>query len=409
MYKIYLDLLSLISINQIKCVSFSMSKFTKYCVVACENSKARCSMYFSDNFLFSLTGEKSRDPSEACMDYYFDEKKSPLITWVQPNGHNRRPCQFHGRYALYGNIDSLSDILLTNSFEERQNRKFDLHNTVLDQKLMKTPPKPKCTISESRTGSTQRFSTQNSLYSATMYAGCSQSSSDITIESTCDYGVNYNGISEQRTLNDKDLKFKIKNEFACHGAWEVPISETAQKNQFEERTWGSKHHINSDMTSLRRSSNRRQYGGQDARAQQLTGYNHNRPQKLKKDIIVLSTNSYDSYQHGQQESSVGKSQKFTCLSYTEMDDGTLFAKVGQDACIDYVEPYSNVDNDVIQWDSDQRSRLTYFNISSSGPCLQALTGSASSFHSTSQIYCAIVMSYLIVLTFASASHLSKLF
>ena len=101
---------------------------------------------------------------------------------------------------------------------------------------MKTPPKPKCTISESRTGSTQRFSTQNSLYSATMYAGCSQSSSDITIESTCDYGVNYNGISDQRTLNDKDLKFKIKNEFACHGAWEVPISEGAQKNKFEERT-----------------------------------------------------------------------------------------------------------------------------------------------------------------------------
>ena len=330
---------------------------------------------------------------------------------MQPNGHNQRPCPFSGRYSLFGDTKSLSDILLTNSFEERQNRKYDLHNTVLDQNLVKAPSKPKCTINDGTTSSSTRNSAnQNSFYSATMYAGCSQSSSHISIESTCDYGVNYNGISEQRTLNDEDLKFKIKNEFVCHGAWKIPIAGNKPKSMFGESNWDRKQRISSDISSIRGSS-RSQYA-QEARIQQLTGYNHhNRPQKLKRDIIVLSTNSYDSHQHHHPESS-GKSQKLICLSYTEMDDGTLLAKVGKDACNDFTDSLDYIDNDVIQLDRNKRSRLTYFNISSSGPCLQALTGGASSkssLYSTSQNNCAIVMSYLIVLTFASTSYLSKLF
>ena len=364
---------------------------------------------FKVSILF-IAGEKSRDPSEACLNYYFDEKKSPLITWVQPNGHNRRPCPFSGRYSLFGNIHSLSDILLTNSLEERQNRKFDLHNTVLDQNLMKISSKPKCTIDQPAIGSTSYFHNPNSLYSATMYAGCSQSSSHISIESTCDYGVNYNGISDRQTLNDKDLKFKIRNEFVCHGAWQVPIENSKRS---VESKWERQQHKSSAISSLR-SSSRRQYG-QEARIQQLTGYNHNRPQQqLKRDIIVLSTNSYDNghqQHHLDEASSGGKLQKLICLSYTETEDGTLLAKVGTDACNDYAEQFDYLDNDVIQLDGNERSRLSLFNISSSGPCLQALTGAASkpSFYSTSQNNCAIVMSYLIVLTFASTSYLSKLF
>ena len=326
-----------------------------------------------------------------------------MITWVQPNGHNRRPCPFSGRYSLFGDTSSLADILLTNSVQQRQDRKFDLRNTVLDQTLARPSSKPKCTINDdspSRTRTARFSSAQESLNSATMYAGCSQSSSHISVESNCDYGVNYNGISERSTLNDEDLKFKIKNEFVCHGAWQIPIKQNKVQNRFGESEW-------------ERQKIRRQYGGgQEARIQHLTEYNQkSRPQKLKRDIIVLSTNSYDSYQHHHQETS-GKSQKLTCLSYTEMDDGTLLAKVGRDACNDFTESLDYIDNDVIHLDRNKRSRLSFFNISSSGPCLQALTGGASSkssFYSTSQNNCAIVMSYLIVLTFASTSYLSKLF
>jgi len=185
------------------------------------------------------------------------------------------------------------------------------------------------------------------------------------------------------------------------------------KQECTEQVWErqQQQHKSSDISSLRSSSSRRQYG-QEARIQQLTGYNHNRPQqKLKRDIIVLSTNSYDGHQHHLDESSGGKSQKLICLSYTEMEDGTLLAKVGREACNDYAEQFDYLDNDVIQLDSSERSRLSLFNISSSGPCLQALTGGApkSSFYSTSQNNCAIVMSYLIVMTFASTSYMSKLF
>ena len=276
---------------------------------------------------------------------------------------------------------------------------------MLDQNLAKPISKPKCTISQDPSDTrTARFApAQDSLNSATMYAGCSQSSSHISVESNCDYGVNYNGISERSTLNDENLKFKIKNEFVCHGAWQIPIKQNKVQNRFGESEW-------------ERQKMRRQYGGgQEARIQHLTEYNQkNRPQKLKRDIIVLSTNSYDSHHHS--DHSGGKSQKLTCLSYTEMDDGTLLAKVGWEACNDFTDSPDYTYNDVIRLSSsrrvdDKRSRLSFFNISSSGPCLQALTGGASksSFYSTSQNNCAIVMSYLIVLTFASTSYLSKLF
>jgi hypothetical protein len=274
---------------------------------------------------------------------------------------------------------------------------------------VKTPSKPKCTIDDETAGSMRYSTAPNSLYSATRYAGCSQSSSHISIESSCDFGVNYNGINEQQTLNDKDVKFKIKNEFVCHGAWQISTTRNSLhdvKRKLSEQIWGRQQLRTSDIAA-KRGSIRRQYG-QEARIQQLTGYNNNRPQTLKTDIVVLSTNNYDGHQHSE---TTGTLQKLTCLSYTEMDDGTLLAKVGRDACNDFVEQHDYINNDVIQLDNDERSRLSFFNITSSGPCLQALTGGVtkSALYSTSQNNCVFVMSYLITLTFASTSALSKIF
>ena len=46
-----------------------------------------------------LSGDKSTNPNEACMNYYFDAQNSPLITLVS-EGRNTRPCPFSGRILL---------------------------------------------------------------------------------------------------------------------------------------------------------------------------------------------------------------------------------------------------------------------------------------------------------------------
>ena len=314
-------------------------------------------------------------------------------------------------------------MLLTNSNEERQNRKYDLEeSTFFDQSLIEASQTQKCTIVDEGVQSTRSWTSQSSLYSATMYAGCSQHSSDLRVEASCDLGVNYNGINEELTedSSSKKRKFKIQNEFICHGAWQTPIKRSslialqqqqqASQNSRNKGRWEHQRQENMDSeTSSIRGSRRRLYD-QEARIQQLTGYNNNRPQEQKTHILVLSTHSFNGHQH---IDTVGKIQTFTCLSYTEMDDGTLLAKVGKDACHDFVGKDDYASNDVIRLNNNGRSRLLpLFNISSSGPCLQALTGSAtkSALHSTSQNNCAIVMmSYLIALTFASTSLLSKVF
>ena len=59
-------------------------------------------MYLISNLLFSILGDKSTNPNEACMNYYFDAENSPIITLVSEGGHNTRPCPFSGRYTLTG-------------------------------------------------------------------------------------------------------------------------------------------------------------------------------------------------------------------------------------------------------------------------------------------------------------------
>ena len=341
-----------------------------------------------------------------------------MVTWLQAGGHNRRPCPFSGRYSLYGNVNALSDILLTNSYEERQNRKYDLENTFFDQGLVQAPATQKCTIVDDDAQSKRSLRSQNSLFSATMYAGCSQHSSDLRVEASCDVGVNYNGINEELTQDRGNKgKFKIQNEFVCHGAWQMPVERSnimalqeqqPRPNSYNNGRWEHQRQQSTEFETTRAQGARRRQYNQEARIQQLTDYNNNRPQEHKTDILVLSTNSFNGHQY---IDTMRKTQTITCLSYTEMDDGTLLAKVGKDACHDFVGKDDYANNDVIRLNNPQRSRLPLFNISSSGPCLQALTGSAtkSALYSTSQNKCAFVMSYLIALTFASTSLLSKVF
>ena len=60
--------------------------------------------YLNSNQVFfpQFSGDKSTNPNEACMNYYFDAENSPIITLVSEGGHNTRPCPFSGRYTLTG-------------------------------------------------------------------------------------------------------------------------------------------------------------------------------------------------------------------------------------------------------------------------------------------------------------------
>ena len=76
---------------------FSITKETilKFCT-------EMLSTNFWPSFFFQFSGDKSTNPNEACMNYYFDAENSPIITLVSEGGHNTRPCPFSGRYTLTG-------------------------------------------------------------------------------------------------------------------------------------------------------------------------------------------------------------------------------------------------------------------------------------------------------------------
>ena len=143
--------------------------------------------------LFSISGENSRDPNEACMSYYFDPKNSPLVMLVPHGGHNTRACPFSGRYSLTGPGNSLVTFLDPAG-----------SNVVADLRG--------CTVP----GRTPE---------ATMHAGCSDSA-DLHIEAECGRGMFYNGA------------------YTCHGKWRqeesdrhmlvlsVPTQDTSRRDFF---------------------------------------------------------------------------------------------------------------------------------------------------------------------------------
>lgn len=82
--------------------STQITKLVTYVKAGCDSGFVCLMFYSHDRHVIQMRyGDKSRDPSEACMNYYFDPNHSPLVTLVS-GGHNTRPCPFSGRYSLTG-------------------------------------------------------------------------------------------------------------------------------------------------------------------------------------------------------------------------------------------------------------------------------------------------------------------
>lgn len=104
-------------------------------------------------------GDKSINPNEACMDYYFDPKHSPVVTLVS-EGHNTRPCPFSGRYTLSSTVSSGSSTMPA------------------------------------------LIGGQLNCHRAVMHAGCS-ASDDLIVESVC----------------SRNLEDNVRTQWTCHGQW----------------------------------------------------------------------------------------------------------------------------------------------------------------------------------------------
>jgi len=119
-----------------------------------------CLVFFSqDKHVIQMRyGDKSTNPNEACMNYYFDAENSPIITLVSEGGHNTRPCPFSGRYTLTG-----------------------APHTGAMSALM---------------------SGQLNCHQAIMHAGCS-ASDDLIVESVC----------------SRNLEDNVRTKWSCHGRW----------------------------------------------------------------------------------------------------------------------------------------------------------------------------------------------
>ena len=112
-------------------------------------------------FILFFTGDKSINPKEACMNYYFDSKNSPIVTLVS-EGLNTRPCPFSGRYTL---------------------------------------------SSSNRIGASSMpalIGGQLNCQRAVMHAGCS-ASDDLIVESVC----------------SRNLEDNVRTQWSCHGQWSV--------------------------------------------------------------------------------------------------------------------------------------------------------------------------------------------
>ena len=256
-----------------------------------------------------FSGEKSRDPSEACLNYYFDEEKSPLMTLIQNGGHNRKPCPFSGRYSVYGDLDVLTEFMDPSGLTSA------------------CPASGQSTV---------------------MHAGCSQHSSDLRIQHTCrERGKS--GFKKDRT---EEIEIDLNNDYVCHGSW----------HRYEDSAIDAPVAVIDDNYL-------------DAKRRRQT-----RQQRHRTDVLILSTKS-------------AKTKKFLCLTYTELDDGVLSAFAGPEAC-NYTLDSGGSSTSTLPLLSDSLSlslsTSAYassirpvaplggksFNISSSGPCLQALTSSS---------------------------------
>ena len=311
------------------------------------------------SFQFSFSGEQSRDPSEACSNYYFSEKESPILTLVQAGGHNRKPCPFSGVYSVSGDLTAISELVMADS------RSLE-------------------SVSRCQPGSDVR-----------MHAGCTSHSSDIRIRQSCDTPDGGNHRTTPRDL----VKIDLTNDLVCHGSWQHSdnLLEEGSRNMFDTGT--------ATMTSAAMMIDDKFIESGAAQRRRQT-----RQQRQRNDVLVLSV----------KPRAIGEREKFLCLTYTAMPNGVLSAYVGPEAC-NYTMPSDRDTKEnsapyysARRMQQQQRRRqqsLPYlsdsvsmslssvssqdgtphhqgassyvlpfentFNISPSGPCLQALKGSSA--------------------------------
>jgi len=211
----------------------------------------------ADHVIQMRYGGQSNHPSEACMNYHFDEDSSPVATFISGKD-NTFSCPFSGRYSLMGSRLALTDLLHEGAGEDCHRASFF------------------------------------------MQAGCSDSS-DLHVESAChprSQPARYYYPQSYEPQSDAPVSVS-KSEFVCHGEWR----------------------------------------GRNGRGRQLL---------LSSGPTLRSDNSL--------------SRQFSCLSYSESAvDGVLQAHISRGSCAGGAATEANE---------------VAFNITSSGPCLQALTGGA---------------------------------
>ena len=254
------------------------------------------------------------------MSYYFSPSTSPIITMVS-NTKNTMPCPFSGRYRLAGTTQALSALLEHDDSYSTQEDKEDQCHSV----------------------------------SVFMHAGCSDSS-DLLIDSTCHpkpaekkyYYAGSQSSREAQMQNDQP-PLRLRTEYTCHGQW----SE-----------------VNPDHLG----------GG----AATTMDTNHVEVVTAAASMSAKKTLMLSSGSRMLRDNSLQR--QFLCLTYTEQD-GVLWASATKDACTGptvstsqdlpsmqqlhhtYYPTPSSSGHDFLR-DSAAASDEDYFNITSSGPCLQ---------------------------------------
>jgi len=135
-----------------------VTRIVAHVKTGCDSGYICLVFYSKDKHVIQMRyGDKSTNPKEACMNYYFDAQNSPLITLVS-EGRNTRPCPFSGR------------ILLSSG-----------PNTGAMSALM---------------------SGQLNCNQAVMHAGCA-ASDNLIVESVC----------------SRNLEDNVRTQWSCHGRW----------------------------------------------------------------------------------------------------------------------------------------------------------------------------------------------
>ena len=249
------------------------------------------------------------------------------------NTKNTMPCPFSGRYRLAGTTQALSALLEHDSLSKEENS------------LEGDKEDPLC-----------------HSVSVFMHAGCSDSS-DLMIDSTCHpkpagkplFYAGSQSSREAQMQNDQPPQ-RLRTEYTCHGQW----SEASPDHILGGSTTVDSNHVEVVTAAASTSA---------------------------KKTLMLSSGS-----RMLRDNSLRR--QFICLTYTEQD-GVLWASATKDACMGptvssatgeapameqlhhtYYPTASSSGIDYLRDSAVMASDDVYFNITSSGPCLQALTGAS---------------------------------